>query len=111
MSALQIITIRTVELPPETPDRIITTTIERWLDRIARPSKRFIGVEVRGGVVTLWGIVPSRRARVRIHAMVRHVPGVTGLRDNLRVHGMRRHRTLVLPPGTSVTEACRLLNL
>lgn len=111
MSALQIITIRTVELPPDAPDRIIAAAIERWLARIARPSLRFIDVEVRDGVVTLSGIVPSRRARARIHAMVRQVPGVTGLRDRLRVHGIRRHRTLELPAGIGLAEALRRLNL
>jgi hypothetical protein len=111
MSALQIIPIRTVELPPEPADRIIARSIERWLLRIARPSRRFINVEVRDGVVTLSGVVRSRRTRAHIHAMVRQVPGVTGLRDSLRVHGIRRHRTLELPAGISMAEALRRLNL
>ena len=107
MSALVII-VPTVAWPPASADDVITLTIERWLARIARPSQRFIGVEVRDGVVTLTGIVGSRRARARIHAMARQVPGARGLRDRLQVRGIRRYRVLDLPAGPSANDARKI---
>ncbi len=105
MPALQVITVPIAAWPPPSADDVITLAIERWLARIAGPGLRFIDVEVRDGVVTLTGIVGSRRARARIHAMARQVPGARGLRDRLQVRGIRRHRVLDLPAGRSANDA------
>lgn len=105
MPALQVITVPPVAWPPPSADAVITLAIERWLARIAGPGLRFIDVEVRDSAVTLTGIVGSRQARARIHAMARQVPGVSGLRDRLQVRGIRRHRVLDLPAGCSANDA------
>lgn len=44
MSALQIITLATVPLPPESADDVITLTIERWLARIDATARQVPGV-------------------------------------------------------------------
>jgi hypothetical protein len=44
-----------------------------------------IGVSARSGVITLWGLVPSKDLSLRAEKCLQHVPGVLEIRNDLRV--------------------------
>jgi uncharacterized protein YrrD len=89
------------ELPLYRPDEEILADVldALWSDHDLKPAElAFVEVRVRDGVVELSGHTLTERSRDRIKEIVRHVPSVMGVRDNLETfealaRGVQERRT------------------
>ena len=63
----------------------ICEAIEQALERRAEREAKRIDVKVEDGVVTLSGRVYSWEEKLAVAAAARYAPGVTALKDHLRV--------------------------
>ena len=76
------LTVRT----PDVDETQLRSTIEGVLSRQAEREAKHIGIQVREGVITLYGTVRSYAERKAVKRAVEFAPGVKHVQDNLTVN-------------------------
>ncbi|MFH0954374.1 MAG: BON domain-containing protein [Verrucomicrobiota bacterium] len=66
-------------------DQQLVVEVRNRLDNDGITRQRDFGVQVNGGVVTVYGIVPSETVRGRVVAVIRDTPGVQDVVDRLQL--------------------------
>jgi hypothetical protein len=74
------------------PDEAVHRDIRARLARHAGAEAEDVGIEVRDGAVTLWGIVEDQRLRYLAEGIANDVIGVSAVRNDLRVRALNDTR-------------------